>query len=75
MHCIVQFSWDTSFEVPPKDLSKFLEMISQFPVVTKDWDGSEPYYYRKEKTLPIVDLVDKPAEMFKRVKQEEQQAA
>lgn len=65
----VQLNWNTTFQVPVSDLSKFLEMLQKYPLVKSDYDDqSKEYYdYLDNSQSPHVALVDKPAESTKRV--------
>ena len=65
----VQLNWNTTFQVPVSDLSKFLEMMQKYPLVRNDYDDqSKEYYdYLDSNKTPSILLVDKPAEQCKRV--------
>jgi hypothetical protein len=65
----VQLNWNTTFQVPVSDLSKFLEMMQKYPLVKNDYDdqAKEYYDYLDSDKTPSILLVDKPAEQSKRV--------
>lgn len=64
----VQLNWNTTFQVPVPDLSKFLEILSKYPLINSDCDKDGVYYdYLANVQAPHVSLVDKPAEQCKRV--------
>ena len=65
----VQLNWNTTFQVPVSDLSKFLEMLQKYPLVKSDYDdqAKEHYDHLDNSQSPHVQLVNKPAESAKRV--------
>ena len=65
----VQLNWNTTFQVPVSDLSKFLEMLDKYPLVKSDYDDvrKEHYDYLCKEDTPHISLVSKTAEDCKRV--------
>lgn len=71
MHAFVQLSWDTCFQVPIKDLSSFIAELGKYPKVVRHYDGQESYYYIAPNALPVVEISETPADLYKRELKEE----
>lgn len=73
----VQLNWNTTFQVPVSDLSKFLETINKYPLVKSEYDEKQKKYYCycvDEKNAHI-ELTNERADAEKRVKQQEETTA
>lgn len=65
----VQINWNTTFQVPVSELSKFLEALDKYPLVKTEYDSEAGEYYEfiAPEKIEGVQLTSKPAEKFKRV--------
>lgn len=65
----VQLNWNTTFQVPVSELSKFLEILDKYPLVKSEMDPvtSEYYEYLYTESTPQVQLVSRSADLMKRV--------
>lgn len=72
----VQLNWNTTFQVPVADLSKFLETLGKHPRIKQKYDDVKKEYYDVFETseTPRVDLVNNQAESCERAVLDEQTA-